>query len=119
MSPPPPRAQALKRCVGHRWFLANDDRVPTAIRADISAFGLCGDEFEGTGNWPPELYVREARRMVGGQVFTEHDRLRGIGWAPDVIGLGSFWFDSVRATWGTAIQIAHYSRAVHRQARSG
>jgi hypothetical protein len=77
------------------WFLANDPRVPVTIRGDLSTFGLCSDEFGATGHWPPQLYVREARRTVGTRVFTQLDRSRGIGWSPDVIGLGSFWFDSV------------------------
>lgn len=44
---------------GMLYFLANDPRVPQTIRMDISSFGLCGDEFNATAHWPPELCVAE------------------------------------------------------------
>jgi hypothetical protein len=75
------------------WFLANDPRVPAGIRAQTSAWGLAADEFTGTGGWPPQLYVREARRMLADYVMTEHD-CRGDRTAPDSIGLASYTMDS-------------------------
>lgn len=57
------------------WF-ANDPRLPESFRADASRFGLPADEFidspHGAG-FPHALYIREARRMVGQQVLTQHD----------------------------------------------
>ena len=75
------------------WFLANDPRVPAGIRAQTSAWGLARDEFTATGGWAPQLYVREARRMLAGYVMTEHD-CRGDRTAPDSIGLASYTIDS-------------------------
>jgi FAD dependent oxidoreductase/NPCBM-associated, NEW3 domain of alpha-galactosidase len=78
---------------GLLWFLANDPRVPAAIRAEIGAFGLPRDEFRDTGGWPHELYVREARRMVTDYVMTEHN-CRGVAEVEDPVGLASYTMDS-------------------------
>ncbi len=59
--------------VGLLYFLQNDFEVPAAIREDASRFGWCKDEFEETGGIPPQLYIREARRMIGQYVFTGRD----------------------------------------------
>jgi hypothetical protein len=78
---------------GLLWFLANDERVPSAIRAEIGALGLPADEFAETGGWPHELYVREARRMRSDYVMTEHD-CRGATAIDDPVGLASYTMDS-------------------------
>ncbi len=78
---------------GLLWFLANDPRVPPAIRAEMNGFGLPRDEFPETGGWPHELYIREARRMVSDYVMTEHD-CRGAVSVEDPVGLASYTMDS-------------------------
>jgi FAD dependent oxidoreductase len=78
---------------GLMWFLANDLSVPSAIRESIGKWGLCKDEFQETGGWPHQLYIREARRMVSDYVVTEHDCL-GKRIAEDPIGLGAYNMDS-------------------------
>jgi hypothetical protein len=65
--------------LGLIWFLQNDPEVPAAIRAEASEWGLAKDEFEETGHFTPQLYIREARRIVGEYVFTERDALMGAG----------------------------------------
>jgi hypothetical protein len=78
---------------GLQWFLANDPAIPEDIRASYSRWGLCRDEFTETGGWPHQLYVREARRMIGYYVMTEHD-CRGQKQASDSIGLAAYTMDS-------------------------
>jgi hypothetical protein len=78
---------------GLLWFLVDDPRVAPAIRAEVGAFGLPRDEFQDTGGWPHELYVREARRMVSDYVMTEQD-CRGTATVHDPVGLASYGMDS-------------------------
>lgn len=78
---------------GLMYFLANDQKVPADVRAEMAQWGLAADEFTDNGNWPHQLYVREARRMVGRYVMTEHDTFseREI---IDPVGMGSYALDS-------------------------
>jgi hypothetical protein len=75
------------------WFLQNDPRLPAAVRETAGRWGLCRDEFEASGHWPHQLYVREARRMIGETVMTEH-HCRGDRRAVDSVGLAAYGMDS-------------------------
>ena len=75
------------------WTLANDPRVPEPIRAEFHRYGLAADEFVDNGNWPPQLYIREARRLIGADVVTEaHCMSRVV--ADDPVGMGAYAMDS-------------------------
>ena len=78
---------------GLMYFLANDKKVPLDVREKMSKWGLAKDEFQDNGNWPHQIYVREARRMVGKYVMTEHECL-GQRNPPDPVGMGSYTMDS-------------------------
>ncbi|MFN3244248.1 MAG: FAD-dependent oxidoreductase [Planctomycetota bacterium] len=78
---------------GLLWFLANDPRVPEDVRTRMQRFGLAADEFVDNGNWPHQLYVREARRMVSDWVQTERHLRRELD-TPRPIGMGSYNMDS-------------------------
>lgn len=86
---------------GLLWLLANDPVVPSRIRDELGAFGLPADEFADTGGWPHQLYVREAARMIGEHVLTEHD-LRSERAAPDSIGMGGYNVDIREVQWVAA-----------------
>ncbi|TKJ36036.1 MAG: hypothetical protein CEE38_13605 [Planctomycetes bacterium B3_Pla] len=78
---------------GLMWFLAYDPRTPEDVRQKTSQWGLAKDEFIDNGNWPHQIYVREARRMVSDFVMTEL-HLRQIKPTPKPIGMGSYNMDS-------------------------
>jgi hypothetical protein len=78
---------------GHMWAMANHPRVPERYREEYRKWGLAADEYTDSGNWTPQLYIREARRMIGAYVVTEHD-CRRMRVAEDSIGLGSYNMDS-------------------------
>ncbi|MGC4235827.1 MAG: FAD-dependent oxidoreductase [Niabella sp.] len=79
--------------MGLIWFISNDPRVPDWIRIPASKWGLAKDEFTQTGGWPPQLYIREARRMVSDYVMTELDCL-GERKAEDAVAFGAYAMDS-------------------------
>lgn len=78
---------------GLMYFLANDPRVPEDVRQQYAQWGLAADEFKQTNNWPHQIYVREARRMIGQHVMTENELLKKRP-TPQSIGMGSYAMDS-------------------------
>lgn len=78
---------------GYLYFLANDPTVPPDIQSKMNTYGLARDEFKENGNWPYQLYVREARRMLSDVVMTEQDAL-GKTKILCPIGMGSYALDS-------------------------
>jgi len=63
----------LEHAVGFLWFLQHEEAVPPSLRERAAAYGFAKDEFTDNGHVPWEMYVREARRLVGRYVFKEQD----------------------------------------------
>lgn len=81
---------------GLMYYLQNDLHVPAEVRDRMQEYGLAKDEFEDNGHWPHQLYVREARRMIGVFVMKEADAL-GKTIIPEPIGMGSYALDAHNA----------------------
>jgi hypothetical protein len=78
---------------GLLYYVANDPRIPKEIHTEMQNWGLAKDEFTDNGNWSRQLYIREARRMIGVYVTSENDVLAKRE-VPNPIGMGSYAMDS-------------------------
>ncbi len=87
------RLEHVEYTAGLLYFLGHDSRVPEPLHSEVNEWGLAKDEFIDTGNWPGQLYIREARRMVGEYVVTQKD-LQADLTKPDPVGMGSYNSDS-------------------------
>ncbi|HBJ86964.1 MAG TPA: pyridine nucleotide-disulfide oxidoreductase, partial [Verrucomicrobiales bacterium] len=85
------------------YFLQNDSSVEPERQKSWREFGLAKDEFTDNGHRPHEFYVREARRITGRHIFTQHDAMLadGLERAPvhaDSIGVTEWYLDTHACT---------------------
>ena len=85
----------LRDQLGLLYFLQNDPAVPEHFRSEARQWGWCRDEYESTQHLPEQLYVREARRMVGMHVYVQRDSEHAPGDARallhrDAIAIGDY-----------------------------
>ncbi len=82
------------------WWVQNDPEAPEKDRKQFENYGLAADEFPDNHHAPYEIYVREARRLIGRYVFKEQDNViaEGIARTPihtDSIAMTDWPVDSV------------------------
>ena len=91
------RSAMLRRGIAYTkgllYFMATDKRVPDTLRNFIRNWGYPKDEYKESDHFTPQLYIREARRMIGAYVMTEHN-CRGEVTVEDGIGMASYGMDS-------------------------
>lgn len=78
---------------GMLYFLSNHEEIPEEIRLEVSQFGLPADEYVDNNHWSPQLYIREARRMISDYVMTDKNCL-GLEEVEDAVALASYHMDS-------------------------
>ena len=78
---------------GLYYYIGHSERIPQIIRNKMLQYGYCKDEFTDNGGWPFQLYVREARRMIGEYVMTEHN-WTGDSTVNDGIAIATYGMDS-------------------------
>ncbi|MEX2566017.1 MAG: FAD-dependent oxidoreductase [Cyclobacteriaceae bacterium] len=79
---------------GLMWTLAYHPRIPKKVRDVVSQWGMAKDEFIERDGWTPQLYVREARRMLSDYVVTQRDCEGLEPRVEDVVGLAAYGMDS-------------------------
>lgn len=78
---------------GLLYFIGHDERIPQHLRNEMLQWGYPKDEYSDNNNWSPQMYVREARRMVGAYVMTQNN-CEGREVVPDGIGMAAYTMDS-------------------------
>ena len=77
---------------GMTHFLRTDPSAPEKLKNRAAAVGFAPGQFDDTGGWPHQLYVREARRMISSYVVTQKD-MEGTTDPSDSVGLASYGVD--------------------------
>jgi hypothetical protein len=78
---------------GLLYFFGHDPRVPKELRDEMLQWGYPKDEYANNGHWTPQLYIREARRMVGNYIMTQHN-CQGREVVNDGVGMAAYTMDS-------------------------
>ena len=87
------RLEHVEYTKGLMYFLSHDERIPQALRSKVNELGWAKDEFTDNDNFPTQLYVREARRLHGEYIMTQHN-CQGDETVGDGVGLAAYGMDS-------------------------
>jgi hypothetical protein len=78
---------------GLLYFIGHSSRLPGHLGAEMRKWGYPKDEYQDNGNWSPQMYVREARRMTGEYVMTQANCV-GTERIDDGVGMAAYTMDS-------------------------
>ena len=78
---------------GLLYFIGHDARMPVHLRKEMLNWGYPKDEYKDNDHWTPQIYVREARRMIGTYVMTQAN-CEGRARVDDGIGMAAYTMDS-------------------------
>jgi len=81
---------------GFFYFIGHDLRVPENLRKEMLQYGYPKDEYLNTDHFTTQMYVREARRMIGQYVMTQAN-CQGKETITDGIALAAYTMDSHNA----------------------
>ncbi len=81
---------------GLLYFIGHDLRMPEYLRREMLEWGYPKDEYPASYHWTPQLYIREARRMVGAYIMTQAN-CQGKDIVDDGIAKGAYNMDSHNA----------------------
>jgi FAD dependent oxidoreductase len=95
---------------GLLYYVQSDPEVPVRVQEEARRWGLARDEFVDNGHWPHQLYVREARRMLGEYILTQHD-LEQSRRKYDSIGMGGYNIDIREVQW-VAYKIFRFPKVI-------
>ena len=75
------------------YFISHDPRMPKHLRDEMLNWGYPKDEYADNEHFSHQLYIREARRMVGDYVMTQAN-CEGKAVVTDGIGMAAYTMDS-------------------------
>ncbi|MEO6722739.1 MAG: FAD-dependent oxidoreductase [Ferruginibacter sp.] len=78
---------------GLLYFIGHDPRMPAHLRTEMLKWGYPKDEYTDNDHWSSQMYVREARRMVGAYVMTQAN-CQGKERVTDGVGMAAYTMDS-------------------------
>ncbi|MES1215593.1 MAG: FAD-dependent oxidoreductase [Bacteroidota bacterium] len=78
---------------GLLYFIGHDPGMPKHLSDEMLKWGYPKDEYTENGNWSPQMYIREARRMIGSYVMTQAN-CEGKERVTDGVGMAAYTMDS-------------------------
>ncbi|MBO0932976.1 FAD-dependent oxidoreductase [Fibrella aquatilis] len=78
---------------GFFYFIGHDPRMPKHLRDEMLQWGYPKDEYADNEHFSHQLYIREARRMVGDYIMTQAN-CEGKATVTDGIGMAAYTMDS-------------------------